>query len=112
MKLLRTGLILSHRYLGIALSLLVAMWFASGMVMMYAGGMPRLSPELRLERLPNLDLSRVKLTLAQAAEKMGLDATAGWDSTDRRAGKLVLLSILNRPAYRFGGEGMVFADTG
>ena len=50
MKLLRKFVILSHRYLGIMLSLLVMMWFATGIVMMYAGGMPRLTPELRLER--------------------------------------------------------------
>jgi hypothetical protein len=66
-KLLRKLLILSHRYLGIALCLLVAMWFASGIVMMYAGGMPRLDPDLRLARMPDLDLSKVRLTLADAS---------------------------------------------
>ncbi len=44
MRLLRRFLVLSHRYLGIALSLLFVMWFASGIVMIYAGGMPQLSP--------------------------------------------------------------------
>jgi len=112
MKLVRTSLIVSHRYLGIALSLLVAMWFASGIVMMYAGGMPRLDQQVRLERLPNIDLSKIKLTLAEAAEKLGMDASAGWDSTGRGAGRLVLLTIMDRPAYRIGGEGIVFADTG
>ena len=48
------------------------MWFATGIVMMYAGGMPRLTPQLRLERLPELDLSRVRLTPAEAAERAGL----------------------------------------
>jgi hypothetical protein len=113
MRFLRTSLIVSHRYLGIALSLLVAMWFASGIVMMYAGGMPRLDPEVRLERLENLDLSKVKLTLAQAAEKLEIDASAGWDtSLPRGAGDLMLLTIMGRPAYRIGNEGIVFADTG
>ena len=41
MKLFRKGLILTHRYLGIVLSLLAVMWFATGIVMMYAGGSPR-----------------------------------------------------------------------
>ena len=49
MKLLRKWLILSHRYAGIVLSLLVVMWFVTGITMMYAGGMPRLTPEMRLE---------------------------------------------------------------
>src|SRR5262249_14609387 len=92
MRLLRTGLILSHRYVGIALSLLVAMWFASGIVMMYAGGMPRLSQEVRLEHMPNLDLSRTKLSLSEAAERAGLDPTLGWNG-----GRIVLSSVMDRP---------------
>ena len=71
MKLLRKLLILSHRYLGIAISLLVMMWFATGIVMMYAGGMPRLTPELRLERLAALEVSRVELTPSEAARTRG-----------------------------------------
>ena len=47
-----------HRYAGIVLSLFVVLWFATGITMMYAGGMPRLTPEMRLEKLPNLDLAR------------------------------------------------------
>ena len=68
MKLLRKWLILSHRYAGIVLSLFVVLWFATGITMMYVGGMPRLTPEMRLEKLPNLDLARVGLTPAEAAE--------------------------------------------
>jgi hypothetical protein len=98
MKLLKTSIIVAHRYLGIALSLFVIMWFVSGIVMMYGGGMPRLAPQLRLERLPALDLSRVRLTPAQAAE------TAG-------SGRVQLVSVMGRPAYR-GGDTTVFADTG
>ena len=52
MKWLKKCVILAHRYLGIALSLLIVMWFASGIVMMYTGGMPRLTTERRLDRLP------------------------------------------------------------
>ena len=102
MKFLRRVLILSHRYLGIAVCLLAVMWFATGFVMMYAGGMPRLTPESRLERLPALDLSRVTLTPVQAAERIGaLDGP----------GRTSLVSVMGRPAYRVGG-GTVFADTG
>ena len=103
-KLLRKWLILSHRYAGIVLSLFVVMWFATGITMMYVGGMPRLTPETRLEKLPNLDLARVRLTPAEAAEAGLVDSP----------GRTVLLSIMGRPAYRFGaGETTtVFADTG
>ena len=65
MKSFRRCMILTHRYLGIALSLTIVMWFASGIVMMYAGGMPRVTPETRLARLPNLDLAQVRLTPAE-----------------------------------------------
>ncbi len=104
MKLLRKWLILSHRYAGIVLSLFVVLWFATGITMMYVGGMPRLTPEMRLEKLPNLDLARVRLTPAEAAET-GLVESPG---------RTVLLSVMGRPAYRFGaGETTtVFADTG
>src|ERR1044071_9055580 len=51
---LRRFLILLHRYLGIPLSFLFVLWFASGIAMIYVGGMPALSPEQRLEHLPVL----------------------------------------------------------
>jgi hypothetical protein len=104
LKLLRKWLILSHRYAGIVLSLLVVLWFATGITMMYVGGMPRLTPEMRLEKLPNLDLAHVRLTPAEAAEAGLIDAP----------GRAVLLSIMGRPAYRFGtgDTTTVFADTG
>ena len=103
-KLLRKWLILSHRYAGIVLSLLVVMWFVTGITMMYAGGMPRLTPEMRLDKLPNLDLARVRLTPAEAAEAGLVDAP----------GRTLLLSVMGRPAYRFGAGDTttVFADTG
>ena len=105
MKIFRRVVILTHRYLGIALSALIVVWFASGIVMMYAGGMPRLTPELRLERLPALDLSAVHLTPAEAAERAGMPQDPG---------RMVLLSVQDRPAYRISGPGTttVFADTG
>lgn len=104
MVFLRKWLILAHRYLGIALSLLFVMWFASGIVMMYAGGMPRLAPETRLERLAPLDLARVALTPADAAARAGIVPE----------GRTTLQTVLGRPAYRFGGRDAVtvFADTG
>ena len=95
-------LILIHRYLGIPLSVLFVAWFASGIVMMYTGDMPRLTPELRLERLPSLDFGRVALAPAAAARRARLSPPP------QRAS---LLTVLDRPAYRFDGV-TVFADTG
>ena len=67
----RRFVILSHRYLGIALSLIFVVWFASGITMMWWGGMPRLTADERLERLPALDLRAVRLTPAEAEQKVG-----------------------------------------
>jgi hypothetical protein len=101
--LVRRCVILTHRYLGLALSLLFVVWFASGITMMYAGGMPRLTAEVRLRQLPALDLTRVHLTPLQAATAAGLDDP----------GRVVLFNVMERPAYRFdGGSSTVFADTG
>ena len=94
-------LILIHRYLGISLSVLFVVWFASGIVMMYTRDMPRLTPELRLERLPELDFDRVALAPAAAAR--------AYPSPIPRSTSL--LTVMDRPAYRFDGV-TVFADTG
>ena len=101
----RKAMILTHRYLGIALCLPIVVWFVSGIGMMYAGGMPRLTPETRLERLPPLELARVRLSPSEAAERGNMTPTPG---------RLVLTTIMNRPAYRFdrGSFSVVFADTG
>jgi uncharacterized iron-regulated membrane protein len=93
-------LILIHRYLGIPLSFLFVIWFASGIAMIYVGGMPALSPEERLAHLPELDLSAVRLSPGEAAERSG--------AAGRR---VTLLPVLGRPAYRIDGT-TVFADDG
>ena len=99
--MVRRLLILSHRYLGIALSLLFVVWFASGITMMYAGGMPRLTPDERLDRLPPLDLGAIRLSPQEAADKAG-------------GGRPTLVTVTGRPAYRISGGDTttIFADTG
>ena len=99
---LRRWLIWMHRYVGIPLSPLFVLWFVSGVVMMYTGGMPELMPATRIERRAALDLSRVQLTPAAAAERGGVRQPPAQAS---------LLSVMGRPAYRFDGV-TVFADTG
>jgi hypothetical protein len=105
MTQLRKWLILTHRYLGIALSVIFVSWFASGIAMLYARGMPRLTSDLRLERLAPVDVSAVRLSAADAFERAELADTPN---------RVTLLTVMGRPAYRFGtGESTtVFADTG
>src|SRR5688572_9540520 len=93
MTFLRKFLILVHRYLGIVLSLLFVVWFASGIAMMYAGGMPSLTREVRLERLDPVDFNAVQYEPDESAEQV------------------VLLTVMGRPAYRIDGR-TIFADTG
>ena len=104
MTQLRRWLILTHRYLGIVLSLIFVCWFASGIAMLYGRGMPRLTSDLRLERLAPVDVAAVRLSASEALERAEMDG----------ANKVTLLTVLDRPAYRFGsGEATtVFADTG
>src|SRR4029450_12548359 len=105
MTQLRKWLILTHRYVGIALSLIFVSWFASGIAMLYGRGMPRLTSDLRLERLAPIDASAVRLSAAEALERAELSETPK---------RVTLLTVMGRPAYRFGaGETTtVFADTG
>jgi hypothetical protein len=104
MSWVRKWLILTHRYLGIVLSLLFVMWFLSGIGMIYARGMPVLTAQTRLDRAAPLDLARVKLSPSEAAVRAGLIEPS----------RAVLLMLLNRPAYRFGSTRPVtiYADTG
>jgi hypothetical protein len=104
----RRPLILAHRYLGIALGPLFFMWFVSGIAMTFAGGMPSLTPQARLDRMPRLDWSRFRLSPSQAAARADL---AGVDDVESAR----MLTIMGRPAYRFTGgrpPAIVFADTG
>ena len=102
MTLLRKWLILAHRYLGIPLSLVFVVWFVSGIVMMYTGGMPELTPQLRLNRLPALDISRINLTPHDAAKHAKV-----WLPAD----SVSLFMVTDRPAYRLDTT-TVFADNG
>ena len=103
--LLKRSLIFVHRWIGVALSVIFLLWFASGIVMMY-WSFPEVAAEDRLERLPVLDPEQIKVSPAAARAALGDGAPAGQPR---------LTSFDNRPAYRFGGRGgtvMVYADTG
>src|SRR4051812_32458354 len=105
MVAVRKVLIHVHRYLGTVLCLLFLMWFLTGIGMIYSRGMPRLTTQARLARLPVLDLSKVHVSPSEAVEHADLGINP------RRA---EMLMVMDRPAYRFeaGGLVTVFADRG
>ena len=99
-------LFLVNRWLGVGMCLLFALWFASGIVMMYVE-YPELTEEERIENLPVLALDEILLSPFQASE--AIRAESAFSSVK-------LTSILSRPAYMFEGINrtphFVFADTG
>jgi len=99
----RRLLIYTHRWLGIAGSVLFVVWFVSGVVLMYAG-MPTLSSQERLRRAPVLDLSTARLGVSEAAVKAGFTPS-----------RIVVGMHGDRPVYRLAGAGgwtTVYADSG
>jgi len=75
-------LYLGHRWLGIVLCLFMALWFVSGVVMMYVG-YPKLATSERLVALPTLstadcciDLDRVMAALASQGKPRSLRLTS------------------------------------
>lgn len=64
-------LFLAHRWLGIVLCAFFAMWFVSGVVMMYVG-YPKLTESERLHHLPRLGEGRDLLGPAQALAAAGV----------------------------------------
>jgi len=105
MRAFRTLLILSHRYIGIPLSFLFVVWFLSAFVMIYAGGMPRITPAMRVEGAPPLELEKVAVSPWQA---VGL---LGYSPFEAR-----LRTVFGRPVYEFPEPGFpstfVWADDG
>src|ERR1700754_2607727 len=97
-------LIVVHRWVGVALCVLFLLWFPSGIGMMY-WGMPSVTTQDRLDRMPPLDPAKIVLSPEEAAAKVGERPSPG---------QTRLTSFDGRPAYRFGGDGgrIVFADTG
>ena len=67
-------LYLTHRWAGVVLCLFFAMWFISGVVMMYVG-YPKLTAHERLSHLAPLDAARIAVTPAQALAAAGVDGS-------------------------------------
>lgn len=87
-------LYLIHRWAGIVLCLFFAMWFISGVVMMYVG-YPKLTPQERLTHLPALDSGAIRVTPAQALAAAGAKDAAGMALAAARGGA---------PVYVIPGE--------
>ena len=85
LRFIRKSLILIHRYLGIVLCLLFFTWFVSGIAMIYARGMPDLTPEARLTHLPVLDPAAIQLTPAQALARAATREFSGRCDAAERA---------------------------
>jgi hypothetical protein len=114
---LKRSLIFVHRWLGVALSILFTLWFASGIVMMY-WTFPGVTAEDRLQRGLTLTPEMLKVSPEDAYARL-----------ERRdpPGRVSISSFDGRPVYEFGGAGggrgggpgrgggeatMVFADDG
>jgi hypothetical protein len=111
LPILKRLLIFVHRWLGVALSAVFLIWFASGIVMMY-WTYPEVGAVDRLRRAPALDSARIAISPEQAFAAANRDPDPG---------AIRLGSFDGRPAYRFSGTGrgpargadpIVFADDG
>lgn len=102
---LRRLLYLTHRWLGIFGCLLFVLWFVSGLVMLHVR-FPTLTPQERLDGLPALELSAVRISPGQALATLDLKAPR----------KVVLERAADRTVWRVidarGGHHAVDAVTG
>jgi PepSY-associated TM region len=95
---MKRWLYLVHRWAGIALCVVMALWFLSGIVMLYVG-YPKLTDEERWQGLPNLSTERCCVPMAQALQAAGLAGREG-----KAAGNITwrLTSVAGTPTYVFG----------
>ncbi len=102
---LRKWVLLTHRWMGVGGCVLFAMWFVSGIVMMYSD-YPRVQAADRLRRALPLDAAAVRKGPAEAFAALG----------ETSQPDLVRLTMLDgRPVYRFHYgrlQSLVYADTG
>ncbi len=105
MRVFKTLLILSHRYIGIPLSFLFVVWFASAFVMIYAGGMPRVTQAMRIEGASPLAVEAVTISPREAVGLLGYSPF-----------EAKLRTLLGRPVFEFpevrAPSTFIWADTG
>ena len=107
MKLrIKRSLYLVHRWVGVGMCALFALWFATGIVMMYVE-YPELTEEERLAMLAPVDFGRVAVSVDEAIAASGLDLDVA---------TITLSAIGLRPAYRLrddsGRLAVIYADDG
>lgn len=91
-------LFLVHRWLGIVLCAFFAMWFVSGVVMMYVG-YPKLTAAERLQHLPPLDAEAPMLSPRQALDAAGIaGALQSLQLARARGGRAVYLAVPEQAA--------------
>ena len=102
---IRRYAILVHRWLGVVFCVLFAVWFISGIVMMY-WSYPKVSAETRLFKSHPLDASRIRISPAQAYIQI---------QTSRAPDQVIITMLDGRPVYRFyhgSRQSLVYADNG
>ena len=92
-RTLRRWLYIGHRWIGIVTCLFFAMWFISGVVMMYVA-FPGLSNNERLAALPDIRWEKVALSPDDAMKKAGVT---------RYPRDLRLSMLADEPVYRVTG---------
>jgi hypothetical protein len=100
---IRRSLVAVHRWLGVALSLNLFVWFVSGVGMMY-WDFPSVSAADRFARSPVLDGNAIRVSLADAFDAAGLQS----------ADEMRLDTFDGRPVYRLrtgGTQRIVYADS-
>lgn len=104
-KTLKRYLYLIHRWLGVAMCLLIALWFATGVIMMYIE-YPELTEAERVVMQEPVAFADIRLDAAAAAQRTGLSEFS----------TIKLMQVLGRPAYAFTTADArlltVFADNG
>ncbi|MES2262948.1 MAG: PepSY domain-containing protein [Pseudomonadota bacterium] len=94
-----------HRWLGIAIGLLVLLWFGSGIVMMYVP-YPALTEQERMAWLEPLDPGKIRVSAWDAWQTLAQPGVPG---------AVRLNSVAGRPAYHFLAAGRLhsaWADNG
>ena len=106
MRRVLRALVLIHRYVGIAMCVLFAMWFASGIVMLFVP-YPVLTTAERFHGMTPLDLGKCCVSPAVAYAQSGLTEPPE---------RMRLIMVLDRPVFQLhpwdGAIVSVFADTG